>query len=244
MIAILKSEQSRKIQKGLFNIEINLPGLAWNNPDDKNGFFQLGRFDRGKLFPGVFVPMHPHQNDEILTYMRKGEMIHEDSEGKREVISNTRLMMMNAGAGIYHQESVAQTSPEHVELLQIFIRPAQENDQPEVQFASFDEPWSVNEWRLIAARTDAPLRIKSDVIVRDCRLRESKIQIPGSRDKAYLLHVFAGSVDVAGIYATAGNSVLFQDEKPELTSSETADLVLFELNPMAPYTRSGMYSGV
>jgi redox-sensitive bicupin YhaK (pirin superfamily) len=42
--------------------------------------------------------MHPHRDDEILTYLRSGIAEHKDTEGNIEIITNKRLMMMNAGS--------------------------------------------------------------------------------------------------------------------------------------------------
>jgi redox-sensitive bicupin YhaK (pirin superfamily) len=48
--------------------------------------------------------MHPHKDDEIITYLRSGQVNHRDSEGNTVIISNQRLMVMNAGAGFYHEQ--------------------------------------------------------------------------------------------------------------------------------------------
>ncbi|OKS86530.1 pirin family protein [Mucilaginibacter polytrichastri] len=40
--------------------------------------------------------MHPHWDDEILTYLRSGVVQHSDTEGYIEFITNKILMMMNA----------------------------------------------------------------------------------------------------------------------------------------------------
>ncbi|MEJ7677960.1 MAG: pirin family protein [Segetibacter sp.] len=50
--------------------------------------------------------MHPHINDEILTYLRSGKVKHTDSEGFSEFIEPTRLMLMKAGKSFYHEEKV------------------------------------------------------------------------------------------------------------------------------------------
>jgi quercetin 2,3-dioxygenase len=146
MIHIQRSEATQKVRRGLFNIDLNFPGSGLQNPNDERGLAQLGRFDFAHLYPGVFVGMHKHQNDEILTYMREGEMIHEDSTGKMVTISNKKLMMMNAGSGFFHQESIPENGKE-VRLLQIFMRPENENDEPQVSFYDFDEAYSINKWR-------------------------------------------------------------------------------------------------
>lgn len=244
MLSILKSSSAQKVRRGLFNIDIYFPGLQLNDPADPRGFAQLGRFDKGHLFPGVFVGMHPHRNDEILTYMRSGEMVHEDTEGQKEAVSNTHLMLMNAGSGIYHQESIPENGRE-VKLLQIFLRPAKENDAPRVQFSDFSDPYSLNRWRLVAGEEKKfpPLIINSTVNVYDTRLQNSTLTLPAFEDKTYLLHVFEGDVSLGELHLAEGDSLIYSHEKLSVQASETADLVLFELDEHAEYTREGMYSG-
>jgi quercetin 2,3-dioxygenase len=91
----------------------------------------LSRVDHAFLDVGTLVPMDQHRNDEILSYMWRGLMVHEDSTGRRVELTPSRLMMMNAGRGFSHEES---TPGVPVEMLQIFIRPQATDLEPSVQF--------------------------------------------------------------------------------------------------------------
>jgi quercetin 2,3-dioxygenase len=239
------NNESQKIRRGLFNIDLNLPGVGLNNPNDQRGLAQLGRFDFAHLYPGVFVGMHKHQNDEILTYLREGEMIHEDSTGKKVTISNKKIMMMNAGSGFEHQESIADDGKE-VRLLQIFIRPENENDTPKVSFHDFQEAYSINNWRLIAGydAQKAPLIINSKANVWDTRLENANIQLPNVKEKTYLLFVFNNTVELNdGTILYEGDSLIYNQEEITISTENYADLVLFELDENAKYIRNGMFSG-
>lgn len=50
---------------------------------------------------------HAHRDDEILSYMRSGKMIHSDTVGHLEELTNTR-MMINAGYTFQHEERMAE----------------------------------------------------------------------------------------------------------------------------------------
>ncbi len=245
MKSLLNSSASHKIHKGDFNIDINFPGLALKDGTDKRGLGQLGRFDHGRLKPGVFVAMHPHVNDEILSYIRRGKLTHEDTEGDKTVVTNSKIMMMNAGKGIYHQESIGEDGND-VDMLQIFIRPSVTGLKPQVQFYDFEDPFSLNEWRIIAgpSNQNPPLKINSEVSVFDARLSNSKIVPPNVQEKTYVLYVFEGKITVEGIKMDAGDLMVYEKEKIMAISEATSDLVLFELDLEATYTREGMYSGV
>jgi quercetin 2,3-dioxygenase len=245
MINIHRSDKSQKIRRGLFNIDLNLPGEGLNNSNDERGLAQLGRFDFAHLYPGVFVGMHMHKNDEILTYIREGNMIHEDSAGSKVTISNKKIMMMNAGSGFQHQESIEEDGKE-VRLLQIFMRPENEDDKPRVSFHDFDEAYSINSWRLVAGYNTeiSPLIIRTKANVWDTRLENSSITLPNVKDKIYLLFVFKNTVTLTdGNNLQEGDCLIYNHEELSVATENFADLVLFELDENAKYIKNGMYSG-
>lgn len=244
MKVLLARDMGQKVRRGLFNIDLFLPGKVINNSDDRRGLAQLGRFDFAHLYPGVFVDMHLHKNDEILTYMREGEMLHEDSHGEKRVISNKNIMMMNAGKGFYHQESISQKGTQ-VRLLQIFMRPENEDNEPMVQFHEFEDSHSINQWRLVAGfKENAPLKINTKASIYDIRIENSHIELPKEHGKTYLVFVFKGSLAVNKSFLLfEGDSYIYKEESLEVKALGVADLVLFELDENEKYIRNGMFSG-
>lgn len=49
-------------------------------------------------------PWHPHRGIETITYLLKGEVHHEDSNGNKGVINANDAQFMTAGSGIFHAE--------------------------------------------------------------------------------------------------------------------------------------------
>jgi len=96
-----------------FGVEILYPGLTLTSGDSG--------IDRAQVQPGHLIGMHPHQDDEILTYIRGGEMLHRDTVGNERTLDSTRFMMMNAGHSFQHEELMLGDHP--VRALQIFLRP-------------------------------------------------------------------------------------------------------------------------
>ncbi len=96
-LAKLDRSIKHKHGSGGFGIEILHPGLALNNGD--SGIGAIGRIDHARVTPGTVIAMHPHRDDEILTYLRSGRVRHLDTVGHSEDISNMRLMLMNAEPG-------------------------------------------------------------------------------------------------------------------------------------------------
>lgn len=95
----------------MVTLDFILPGLI--NQDytaEDYAFGPISRIDHAHIKRGVLVPMHEHTNDEIISYMFKGQMFHEDSDGNSENISPGRLMLMGAGKSFWHQESTRMKS--------------------------------------------------------------------------------------------------------------------------------------
>jgi len=233
-------------QHGGFGIQILYPGLVRPQLKD-TGFSTLGRIDHAKITPGTLIPMHPHRDDEILTYLRSGKVKHLDSEGLSDIISNQNLMMMNAGASFYHEERVLEEGGV-LEGLQIFIRPEVAGLNPQVQFHQLQDPYSLNQWRKMAGKgDDYPLQIRSKTWLMDMRLEkgeEALLPETPAENLAFLFYVFTGEVQVNGdMLLTAGESVLTEKENPKFNASETSDIVLFITQTDAVHFDGGMYSG-
>jgi len=233
-------------QHGGFGIQILYPGLIRPQLKD-TGFYTLGRIDHARINPGTLIPMHPHRDDEILTYLRSGKVKHLDSEGLTDIISNQKLMMMNAGATFFHEERVLEEGGV-LEGLQIFIRPEAASLKPQVQFHPLEDAYSRNQWRKMAGKgQEYPLQIRSNTWLMDVRLEKGEdilLPQPPAENAAFLFYVFNGEVQVTHeILITTGESVLIEKEHPIFTALETSDIVLFITQPDAVHFDGGMYSG-
>lgn len=51
-------------------------------------------------------PMHPHRGIETITYLSRGNMVHRDSLGNEEKITDGEVQWMNSGSGIMHEEMI------------------------------------------------------------------------------------------------------------------------------------------
>lgn len=225
-----------------FSIEILYPGMTFGGGD--SGVGAIGRIDRARIHPGVTIAMHPHRDDEILTYVRIGSMLHKDTVGHREEIRPTRLMMMNAGHTFQHEETILGTEPQ--EALQIFLRPRAGSLEPKVQFYEFGDAVSEDAWRLLAAPEGAPFEVRAQAWVQDIRLTRGKtlplppIQAPKA---TRLLYVFSGEVRVGDLTLQAGEGAFLSEDEKVVGSDSGADVVLFTTDESAPVFKGGMFSG-
>jgi redox-sensitive bicupin YhaK (pirin superfamily) len=233
-------------QHGGFGIQILYPGLALPQLND-TGVSTIGRIDHARITPGTLIPMHAHRDDEILTYLRTGKVLHRDSEGLTAIISNQNLMMMNAGVKFQHEELVLEDGGV-LEGLQIFIRPETAGLQQQVQFRQLQAAYSINRWRKIAGKgMDYPLQIRSDTWLMDMRLDQgmtTQLPKPPAGNTVSLFYVFNGEIQVnEDIILAAGESVLIENEEPVFNSLSTSDTVLFMTRTDAVHFDGGMYSG-
>src|SRR3546814_17607524 len=72
--------------------------------------------------------MHGHRDMEIITYVRKGAITHEDSLGNKGRTPAGDVQVMTAGTGIMHSEWNAEDDLTH--LFQIWIEPRQRTLKP------------------------------------------------------------------------------------------------------------------
>jgi len=237
---IIKVNQKRGHGNEVFHIEILYPGMALGLQD--TGFYTIGRIDHASFRPPGLVPMHPHRDDEILSYMRSGQQIHKDTAGNQEHINSTYMMLMNAGSGVSHEE-IAEGE---VEMLQIFMRPYKNGLQPMVQFHQFEETYSIDHWRLVAGNAgDAPLKLRVGTNIFDVRLSTgTRISLPVAGTEAHhLLYCFNGTVTAEGRQLHKGDSLIFNNEHVAITAEAESDLILFQIDAQTGYSVTGMFSG-
>ena len=105
MLQVLPGRATPFVGGGPFRIRLMRPGLIEGRPMADPVIGPLSRVDHAFLDVGTVVSRHQHRNDEILSYMWRGLMVHEDSTGRRVELTPSRLMMMNAGRGFSHEET-------------------------------------------------------------------------------------------------------------------------------------------
>lgn len=229
---------------GPFKIRRMHPGAMLNDPAD-GGWGGLGLIDHADLSPGLNVAMHEHRNDEIISYLRHGAMIHRDSTGVTEVVRPDRLMVMNAGSGFQHEETVP--GPDNVRMLQIFVRPNAAEMAPGVQFRDLGAAYSDNAWRLLVGPPDstAPASVRQDLFLYDARLQQgASLKLPFREGFDRWFYVFDGSVTLGGHNMTTHDAVGIVDEADaNITAHADSDIVVFLVDRTAPASRSGTLSG-
>lgn len=226
-------------------IKVMYPGVVNSKTD--TGIKSIGRIDHAYINGKTTIDMHPHSNDEILSYFRSGQAKHIDSENITETINSKKLMLMKAGKIYYHEEEISSIDNQPFEGLQIFIRPSQKDLTPEVSFYDLSEEFSFNQWRLLASPTnETPLRFTSQSWVWDTKITKNhtlNLAPTSIENKTFILYVYKGEVKINDILLEKQDAVLIQNENINIITPTEAELVLFATDNTAQYYDGGMYSG-
>lgn len=193
------------------------PLMVWN--DDS---FQPGRgFD-----------MHPHQDMEIITYIRQGAITHRDNLGNEGRIEAGDVQVMSAGSGIVHSEYNMESAP--ALLYQIWIMPHTKGVEPRWDSARFPKQERAGELvPLVSGRegVDSALRIHQDasLLCGVVAAGESVSHVLGPDRQAYLACA-EGSVEINGVAAGPRSGAVIRGES-EITirAIEIAELILADL---------------
>ena len=104
------------------------------------GWGALRVWNDDTIAPNTGFPPHPHQNMEIITYVREGAISHRDSLGNEGRTGAGDVQVMSAGTGIVHAEYNLDADP--LTLFQIWIRPDARSGQP--SWGQQPSPWAAS----------------------------------------------------------------------------------------------------
>ncbi|ARF15936.1 MULTISPECIES: pirin family protein [Sporosarcina] len=229
--------------RGPFTITRVQPGDILGDTTTDTAFGPLAIIDHAVMKKGLTINMHQHINDEILSYISSGVMHHRDSAGFEAPIARGKLMMMNAGAGFWHEEKVKENE---VEMLQIFVRPNEKDLPPEIQF--HDKPLNNEDWYVMAGPegSEAPLSVRQHVYILDAHPKAGElVEVPAYAGLTPFLYVMNGEITMQ--HLTVGKQEAVTDvvnPLPSFVANEDTTIVLFFVELNAPMSMDGTISGL
>lgn len=99
--------------------------------------------------PGTGFDTHPHQDLEIVTWVLRGALAHQDSEGNSGIVYPGLAQRMSAGSGIQHSER--NDAGEPVRYVQMWVRPDEVDLDPSYQHAEVSDSLATGELVPIAS---------------------------------------------------------------------------------------------
>jgi len=115
------------------------------------GFGKLRVVNDDWVEPGTGFPSHPHRNMEIISFIRSGEITHQDNTGNKGITKTGEVQVMSAGTGILHSEY--NRSKEPLTFYQIWIETNKQNVEPRWESKKFRTQQS-SELTLLASGYD------------------------------------------------------------------------------------------
>ena len=168
---------------------------------------------------------------EIITYVRKGAITHQDSLGNKGRTEAGDVQVMSAGTGIRHSEYNLEQEP--TTLFQIWILPTKDGGKPSWGAKPFPKSDRSGKFVALASGkaedTDAlPIRSDARVLGATLKAGETVDYALGASRKAYLVSVL-GAVDVNGTRAEPRDGIAVQQEASlKITALEDTEVIMVD----------------
>lgn len=181
---------------------------------------------------GAGFPPHPHADMEIITYVRKGAISHQDDQGNRGRTVAGDVQVMSAGSGIRHAEY--NQEPGVTRIFQIWIFPEQRGGTPAWGAKPF--PRGERSGRFVALASGMPgddeaLPIRANARVSGATLKageSTEYRFSDASRYGYLVPS-TGKVEVDGVLIEARDGAAISGvEKIVVRALEDAELVLVD----------------
>ena len=181
---------------------------------------------------GTGFPTHPHNDMEIITYVRKGAITHRDSLGNEGRTEAGDVQVMSAGTGIQHSEY--NREDDATQLFQIWIIPDQRGGKPDWGARPFPKGDRAGQFVPLASgvANDAdalPIRTDARVLGATVKAGESVTYAPRDPSRHLYLVPATGKVRVEDTEAQARDGVaITQVDAITITALEDSELVLVD----------------
>ncbi|MDJ0978868.1 MAG: pirin family protein [Erythrobacter sp.] len=189
------------------------------------------------IAPGTGFPTHPHQDMEIITYVRKGAITHTDSMGNEGRTEAGDVQVMSAGTGVRHSEY--NREDEDTQIFQIWIIPSERGGEPAWGARAFPKGERAGQFVTLASGAvpdgvndnDGPLPIRTDAKVMGATIKAGQsvtYDIADARRHLYLVPA-TGKVQIKDTIANARDGVaITQLEEVTITALEDSEIVLVD----------------
>ena len=225
--------------------------------DSKHSFSFGGNYDPGNthhglllvnnddvVTPGSGFDTHPHRDMEIVTWVLRGSLVHQDSTGHTGVIYPGLVQRMSAGRGILHSEKNDSwtltgdpTHEEPVHFVQMWVVPDESGVVPGYQQLEIDENLLNGKLATIASgmpghEREAAISISNKyAALHGARLQPGEsVELP----QAPYLHLFVprGGVTLEDAGAlNGGDAVRFTASGGQrVTATEPSEVLIWEMH--------------
>ncbi len=176
-------------------------------------------------------PPHPHQDMEIITYVRSGAITHQDSLGNKGRTEAGDVQVMSAGSGVRHAEY--NLEPETTTIFQIWIEPTRKGGSPSWGAKPFPKGERSGAFVTLASGFEndgdaLPIRANARVLAATVKAGESVTHSVGEGRHAYLVPA-TGAIEIDGErFAARDGAALSGGQTVTITAIQDSEIVLVD----------------
>ena len=176
-------------------------------------------------------PPHPHQDMEIITYVRSGAITHQDSLGNKGRTEAGDVQVMSAGTGVRHAEY--NLEPETTTIFQIWIEPSRKGGAPSWGAKPFPKGERSGQFVTLASGFEGdgdalPIRANARVLAATLKAGDSVDYAVGEGRHVYLVPA-TGAITIGDdAFGARDGAALLGGQTVTITAQEDAEIVLVD----------------
>jgi redox-sensitive bicupin YhaK (pirin superfamily) len=184
------------------------------------------------IAPHSGFPTHRHRDMEIITYVRKGAITHEDSLGNRGRTVAGDVQVMSAGTGIAHSEF--NEEDETTQIFQIWIVPTASRLPPAWGTRPFPKDERSGAFVTLASGIPddggaLPIRTDARLVAATLKAGQRANYTVAPGRKVYLVPA-TGRIEINGVVANAGDGVAVSDElELRVAAQQESEIILVDV---------------
>jgi quercetin 2,3-dioxygenase len=220
-----------EIQNGTFHGRWHFSFGDYFDPRFKD-FGELRVFNDDTLSPGAVWPLHPHQDNEVVTYVASGEFRHADERGKGGVLKKGWVQHTTVGSGMWHSE-INNLRDHPMRFIQMWFYPSRHGLEPSVEQKAVEKADRTDRFLPLVSNRDAgSLPIVSDARVCSSFLHAGKTeQYAVETGRGIYLYVLEGGpITVNGTRVPdLGSAMVTEETAIDVVAEKDAELLLVDV---------------
>ncbi len=202
----------------------------------KMGWGSLRVWNDDEIKAQTGFPPHPHNDMEIITYVREGAITHQDSLGNKGRTEAGDVQVMSAGTGIRHSEYNLESDT--TKIFQIWVEPSVRGEPPAWGAKPFPKGDRSGKFVTLASgfkgdedslpiRT--PARLLGATLLKDQSETYTPVAAPEGQTRHLYLVVARGKISVNGVELDERDGAAIKDEATlDIRALEDAEVVLLD----------------
>lgn len=216
---------------GWLNAKHHFSFANYHDPERRN-WGALRVWNDDAIEAGTGFPPHPHNDMEIITYVRKGAITHQDSLGNVGRTEAGDVQVMSAGTGIRHSEYNHES--QETLIFQIWIYPNQKGDAPAWGSKPFPKGERSGQFVILASGIEGdenalPIRTNARVVGATVQAGQTVEYAFDDASRLGYLVPATGRIKVNGVEVNARDGIAIKDETVlRIEALEDSELVLVD----------------